>query len=81
MSDDWKVLLGLGIVVALVIGCGVLADSIVTQWEAANASAIATCADLGYQKSAEYQDAFFCVTYGLEPRIIRLGTEVELAGD
>jgi len=81
MSDDMKGLLALVVVFALVIGGAILARRIVTPWEAAYDSAKATCAGLGYQEHAEYSGAFFCVTYGLEPRIVRLGTESELADD
>ena len=80
MSEGLVALL-VGVVICAVLFGGIfLEDRIVTSWEAAYDSARATCAELGYQKHSEYRGAFFCVTYGLEPRIMRLGTEAELAG-
>ena len=79
-EERWGVL-AMCIVFAVVIGGSILATCIETQWEVANAYAIVTCADLGYQRSTKYEGSFFCVTFGFEPHIIRLGTQAELAGD
>jgi hypothetical protein len=37
------------------------------------------CGERGYQSSAVYNDVCFCVTYGEEPSLVRLGTVYELA--
>jgi len=37
------------------------------------------CVDSGYQVNKLINNAYYCVTFGMEPSIIRLGTKWELA--
>ncbi len=79
MSKGWTAFWIMCAIIAVLFGCAVLEDVTVTPWESAYEYAKMTCSDLGYQRHYEYRKVWFCVTYGLEPKITRLGTQSELS--
>ena len=51
---------------------------IVTENEAASTIADRICTDSGYQEYKIEKGVFYCATYGLEPELLRLGTQADL---
>lgn len=41
----------------------------------ANADADRKCVDAGYAEAISHSDTFYCVQYGLEPKILRLADD------
>jgi len=68
-------------VFALLMGSGFIAEAIDTPREVATEVADILCADRGFADSIEDHGAYYCVSYGHEPRIERAGTVVELVGE
>ena len=50
------------------------------RWSAAPIAA-AWCAEDGYVEHLEYRGIFYCISYGLEPRVVRLGTIAAVGGE
>ncbi len=71
--EEWMAVIVIFAVIGLLAG-GYVADmTITTNYEQAVIEATTTCIDLGYQTYREHDDSFYCISYGTEPSIIRLG--------
>ena len=82
MDGDLKVafvsLLVTLLIISAVAGCAWLLTEPNTRMKRADVEAAAQCADLGYQTWEKEHEVYYCVTYGLEPTLLRLGTVDEL---
>lgn len=57
--------------IAFMLSVGVLIYSVDMMCKDSN-KAISNCNELGYQSTEYYNDSWYCVTYGNEPKIIKL---------
>ena len=82
MDSDVKValvsLLVTLLIISAVAGCAWLLTEPNTRMKRADVEAAAQCTDLGYQTSEKEHEVYYCMTCGLEPTVLRLGTVDEL---
>lgn len=82
MNKDMKFgLLILLVCVLIFLGYPIIEHLVHTERERIESVVAASlCRDKGWQDSINNQDVFYCIDYGIEPRVQRIGTIDELKG-
>lgn len=76
---DWIAVILVVLLILSPVGAVAISEVVKTPRERAAIVANALCTDGGYQDSKNENDVLYCITYGLEPEIVRIGTVADLA--